>query len=141
MLIKQQSAYPHQVFSQRLLALIESAGYPCEPEDVRAALLNVNPHLRITLPAVRHWLTGFSMPRSHNIKALADWLNVPPCMLACGENYSALQVAKVGRLEVTIEVSRVMEIYLGLRPNYRRNVEEVIKALTVMQQTELATTA
>lgn len=135
-MLAKQLDLPHSQFAKRLHDILLSAGYSTDPKWIRNELLKANPNLRITQLAVSHWLTGHSIPRPHNIKALADWLNVPPCLLAFGQDYTIALAAKVGKLEVTLEATRVLEGYLSLKPQHRHDVAEVIKALSCLQSAE-----
>lgn len=135
-MLVQNSDTPHALFAQRLHSFLMSAGLPTSPKSIRNELLKVNPHLRITQASVSHWLSGRSMPRSHNVKALADWLNVSPSSLVFGDNETSVRVTHVGKSALTLEASRVLEGYMALRPQHRHSVLEVIKALTHLQKAD-----
>jgi transcriptional regulator with XRE-family HTH domain len=135
-MLAKQHDLPHSQFAQRLHAILLSAGCSTDPKWIRDELLKANPKLRISQLAVNHWLTGHTIPRAHNIKALADWLNVPPCLLAFGQDYTIALAAKVGKLDVTLEATRVLEGFLSLKPQHRHDVAEVIKALSYLQAAE-----
>lgn len=127
---------PHALFAKRLLSILVSAGLSTSPKIIRHELLRANPNLRITEASVSHWLTGRSMPRSHNIQALAAWLNVPPSFLVFGENDPKLSGIAWGESDLTLEASRLLAAYMALRPQHRHSVLEVIKALIHLQQAE-----
>jgi hypothetical protein len=76
------------------------------------------------------------MPRSHNIQALAAWLNVPPSFLVFGENDPKLSGVAWGASDLTLEASRLLAAYMALRPQHRHSVLEVIKALVYLQHAE-----
>ena len=134
MLVKQRSDAPHAQFSQRLLLLLSNAGYPTEADLVHQALLRSNPSLRITLLSVKNWLSGRSMPRPHSIQALSNWLKVPPSMLVFGEQGKHSLERQLGKMDLTLEASRLLEGFMALNSHHRHSVVELVKALNCMKE-------
>lgn len=134
MLVKQRSDAPHAQFSQRLLLLLSNAGYPTEADLVHQALLRSNPCLRVTLLSVKNWLNGRAMPRPHSIQALSNWLKVPPSMLVFGEQGSHSLERQLGKMDLTLEASRLLEGFMALDSHHRHSVAELVKALNCMQE-------
>ncbi len=126
----------HQAFSHRLLQTIEECGFEASPEKVLDGILKQSSNAQVTLPAVRRWLAGQAIPRRHNMKALSDWLGVPPCYLAYGENFSAIQVAKIANKAVTGELLHTLERFLALDVSQRQTVQEIIRALSFQKNEE-----
>lgn len=134
MLVKQRSERPHAEFSQRLLLLLSSAGYPTEAELLHQALLRSNPGFRITLLSVKNWLSGRTMPRAHSIQALSDWLKVPPGMLVYGGQGPHSLEAQLGKMDLTLEASRLLAGFMALNSHHRRSIAELVKALNCMKE-------
>lgn len=134
MLVKQCSETPHSQFAQRLLLLLVNAGYPTDTKSVHQALLRSDPSLRVTLLSVKNWLSGRTMPRPHSIQALSDWLKVPPSMLVFGEQGSHSLEAQLGKMDLTLEASRLLEGFMALDSHHRHSIAEVVKALNCMKE-------
>ena len=134
MLVKQRSDAPHAQFSQRLLLLLSNAGYPTEADLVHQALLRSNPSLRVTLLSVKNWLNGRAMPRPHSIQALSNWLKVPPSMLVFGEQGTHSLERQLGKMDLTLEASRLLEGFMALNSHHRHSVAELVKALNCMTE-------
>lgn len=124
----------HQAFSHRLVQTIEECGFEASAEQVHAGILKHSPHAHATLPAVRRWLLGQSIPRRHNMKSLSDWLGVPPCYLAYGEAFSAVQVARISNKAITGELLHTLECFLALDSAQRQTVQEIIRALSFQKK-------
>ena len=117
-------------FSQRLRKSMELAGY-----EVRPVVLEREFNLRnwgkpVSVPAVRRWLLGESVPTQDRLQVLAEWLNVDPHWLRFGErlNGSVTEQKKRWDLKLNPKEREQLELFVTLPADKRRIIGDIIEA-------------
>lgn len=129
MLVKQSDAPYYIAFSRRLCKALSTAGHPLDPHYIQRELKRLDPHFAVTVLAIRHWLSGQTMPRNHNLKMIATWLNVSPCALTCEAHVASAIQFQNSHPEIPDHVAQMVNDFLGLLPFQQQAVQKVIHAM------------
>ena len=127
-----------QGFSKRLKEAMRRAGVDAGSPTRIAREFNLRYHGdAVTTQAVRKWLAGKSLPSQDKMRALAQWLDVPPQWLRFGEverkEDRAHITTKQDAAPYKIEPSWVTRKFESLNEPHKKMVLEIVHALLRME--------
>lgn len=123
------AAAEKRAFGVRLVAALATAGRPAGAPQVLAEFNRLHPGTRVTVFAVRKWLSGAAIPTQDKLLLLANWLGVSAQWLRFGETGLAAGQAQTACPVLATRDQRLLEDVHRLDELSRQVLEDLIVSL------------